>query len=304
LLQSAGTETVFNCWHGGRTDEETIRILQGIDGAVLSLDPMTDRVLRACDRLKVASRTGVGYDSIDVRTATELKIAVCTTPSPNSNAVADWTMAFVLQCARKLVESLAEVRRRGWARSDGHNLCAGTLGVVGLGQIGIGKEVVKRARGFGMRVLAYDVVRDSTFASQHQVEYVGLEQPLRESDYVSLHALLDASAHRLFNAERLALMKATAYLINAARGGLVDEWALVDALREKRIAGAALDAFEHEPLEADSPLRGLDNAYLLPHAAWATKESQDATGRMAAENAILVLQRKKPHYLVNPEVLG
>ena len=302
LLQSADMETVFNPWHGRRTEDEMIDILQGIDGAVLSVDPMTEKVLRACDRLKVASRTGVGYDSIDVCAATALKIAVCTTPGTTSNAVADWTMALVLQCARKLVESLSEVRRGGWARSNGHDLCAGTLGIVGLGQIG--KEVVRRARGFGMRVLAYDVAQDNAFASRYQVEYVGLEQLLRESDYVSLHAFLDASTRRLINAERLALMKSTAYLINTARGGLVDEQALAEALKEKRIAGAALDVFDHEPLEADSPLRGLDNAYLFPHAAGATKETQDATGCMAAENAILVLQGKKPHYVVNPEVLG
>jgi phosphoglycerate dehydrogenase-like enzyme len=299
-LRSAGMETVFNRWHGGRTEEEMIDILQGIDGAILSIDPITERVLDACSKLKVVSRTGVGYDAIDVRAATSRGIAVCTAPGTNQNAVADWTMTLLLQCARKTVANLSEVKRGGWTRHEGRDLSVSTLGIVGLGQIG--KSVARRARGFDMRVLAYDVVQDQAFAVNHQVTYVSLEQLLRESDYVTLHTFLDANTKRLMNAERIGLMKPTAHLINTARGGLVDEKALAESLRQRRIAGAALDVFDNEPLEADNPLRDLENAFLSPHAAGATKDTQDAMGRMAAENVILVLQGKKPLYAVNSEL--
>jgi len=299
-LQEAGCETVFNRWHGDRTEEEMIRILQGIDAAIVSIDPFTRKVFQACPQLKVVSRTGVGYDAIDVPAATEHGVAVCITPGANNRAVADFAFALLLAIARRLLENLTVVPQGGWKRYQGKDLPGSTLGIVGLGSIG--KEVAKRARGFDMRVLAYDVFKDEEFAARHQVTYVPLEQLLRESDFVTLHCFLDETTRHLMNAERLALMKPTAYLINTARGPIVDEEALFQALKEKRIAGAALDVFDQEPLPANSPLRTLDNVYLSPHAAGQTDGAMRAMGTMAADNVIAVLKGEKPLGLVNREV--
>ncbi|MHB8993343.1 MAG: phosphoglycerate dehydrogenase [Chloroflexota bacterium] len=300
-LQAAGMETVFNCWHGGRTEEEMIDILQGIDGAIVSIDPFTPRVLAAARQLKVAARTGVGYDAIDARAATEEGVAVCITPGANNRAVADFAFALLLACARRLMENLSEVPDGRWKRHQGKDLPGSTIGIVGLGSIG--KEVARRARGFDMRVLAYDVFQDEAFAAQHQVTYVPLEQLLRESDFVTLHCFLNDGTHHLINAERLALMKPTAYLINTARGPIVDEEALYQALKEKQIAGAALDVFGQEPLPAGSPLRTLDNVYLAPHAAGQTDGAMHAMGTIAADNVIAILKGKKPLGLVNKDVV-
>jgi len=300
-LTEADVQTVYDPWHGGRTEAEMISLLKGIDAVLADIDPFTAPVLNSADRLKVISRPGVGYDAIDVKAATANGVAVCTTPGSNRHSVAELAIAMMLQCARKIMENEAVVRSGGWTRVVGNEMAGSTLGIVGLGTIG--KEVAQRARAFEMRVLAHDLVQDQQFAEEHQVTYVPLEQLLRESDYVSLHVFLDQRTRHLINGERLALMKPTAYLINTARGPIVDEEALVQALKEKRIAGAALDVFTQEPLPMDSPLRDLDNVYLYPHLAGSTKEVFRSSGLMAAENAIRVLRGELPLHIVNPEVL-
>lgn len=300
-LQEAGFETLFNRWHGGRTEEEMIDLLKGIDGVMASFDPFPARVIESADRLKVISRTGVGYDAVDVKAATARGVAVCITPGTNNHSVAEYTIGLILQCARQMVTNLVEIRNGGWTRHLGRDLAGCTLGIVGLGAIG--KEVAQRARAFEMQVLSYDLVEDRAFAAQHQVAYAPLEQLLRESDYVALHLLLNDSTYHLINAERLALMKPSAYLINTSRGGVIDTEALCEALKEKRIAGAALDVFEQEPLAANSPLRELDNAYISPHAATWTRNYHADSGSMAAENLINVLQGGRSLCVVNPEAL-
>ncbi len=223
-LASQGMEPVYRPWHGGRTEEEMTGLLRGIDGAIVSSDPFTARVIQAADRLRVISRTGVGYDAVDVPAATKRGVIVTTTPGVNRHAVADWALALILCCARKVPESLAEVRRGAWTRHEGMDLAEKTLGVVGLGTIG--KEVAKRAKAFGMRLLAFDLVQDLPFAAGQGIAYVPLEDLLRQSDFVSIHCFLNAATRHLINAERLLLMKPTAFLINTARGGIVDTEAL------------------------------------------------------------------------------
>lgn len=301
-LTEAGIQTVYDGWHGGRTEEEMIALLRDVDAVLADIDPFTPRVLANANRLKVISRPGVGYDAIDLREASARGIVVCTTPGSNRHSVAELTFALILQCARKITENEAEVRRGGWTRVVGHEIAGSTLGIIGLGTIG--KEVAQRARAFEMRILAHDLVQDQQFAEEHQVTYVTLEQLLQESDYVSLHIFLDRRTHHLINAERLAMMKPSAYLINTARGPIVDEEALIEALEEKRIAGAALDVFTREPLPMDSRLRALENVYLYPHLAGSTQEVFRASGMMAAENVIRVLRGDRPLHVVNPEVLS
>jgi phosphoglycerate dehydrogenase-like enzyme len=154
-----------------------------------------------------------------------------------------------------------------------------------------------------MRILAYDPVPDPQFAEGHGVTYVNLEQLLQESDLITLHALLDAQSRKLLNAERLALLKPTAYVINTARGGLIDHDALYAALRGHKIAGAALDAFEQEPLE-DTPLRTLDNCWLSPHAAGASRDARARSKHVAVENVLRFFRGERPLHIVNPEVLA
>jgi D-3-phosphoglycerate dehydrogenase len=301
-LQAKGMETIYRPCHGGRTEEEMIGLLQGVDGAIVSTDPFPARVIQAADCLKVISRTGVGYDAVDVPAATARGVIVTTTPGVNRHAVADWALALILCCARQVPENLAEVRRGKWTRYEGMDLDGKTLGVVGLGTIG--KEVAKRATAFGMRLLAFDLVQDLPFAEEQGITYVSLEELLRQSDFVGIHCFLNAATRHLINAERLALMKSTAFLINTARGGIVDTEALYQALRAKRIAGAGLDVFEGEPLHADSPLRGLENVYLSPHCAGSTSDARKRSGTMAAENLVRGLRGEKPEGIVNPEVLS
>ena len=300
-LRAHGAETVYRPWHGGRTEDELIDLLKGIDGAIVSTDPFTARVIQAADRLKVISRTGVGYDAVDVPAATKRGIIVTTTPGVNRHAVADWALALILCCARKVPENLAEVRRGAWARHEGTDLAEKTLGVMGLGTIG--KEVAKRGKAFGMRLLAFDLVQDPKFAEGQGIAYVPLEDLLRQSDFVSIHCFLNEATRHLVNAERLALMKPTAFLINTARGGIVDTEALCHALQAKRIAGAGLDVFEGEPLRADSPLRALENVYLTPHCAGSTTDARERSGTTAADNLIRALRGERPQGIVNPEVL-
>jgi len=301
-IRAQGMETVYRPWHGGRTEEELIGLLQRIDGAIVSTDPFTARVIQAADRLKVISRTGVGYDAVDVPAATARGVIVTTTPGVNRHAVADWALALMLCCARKVPENLAEVRQGAWTRYEGMDLDGKTLGVVGLGTIG--KEVAKRAKAFGMRLLAFDLVQDLPFAEGQGIAYVSLEELLRQSDFVSIHCFLNAATRHLINAERLALMKPTAFLVNTARGGIVDTEALYQALRAKRIAGAGLDVFEGEPLRADSPLRALENVYLSPHCAGSTADARERSGTMAAENLVRALRGERPEGIVNQEVLA
>jgi D-3-phosphoglycerate dehydrogenase len=301
-LTSQGFEPVYRPWHGGRTEEEMIDLLRGIDGAIVSTDPFTARVIQAADRLRVISRTGVGYDAVDVPAATARGVIVTTTPGVNRHAVADWALALILCCARKVPENLAEVQRGVWTRHEGMDLDGKTLGVVGLGTIG--KEVAKRASAFGMRLLAFDLAQDLPFAKEQGIAYVPLEELLRQSDFVSIHCFLNAATRHLINRERLLLMKPTAFLINTARGGIVDTDALYQALQAKRITGAGLDVFEGEPLRADSPLRALENVYLSPHCAGSTADARRRSGTMAAENLIRGLRGDRPEGIVNPEVLA
>jgi D-3-phosphoglycerate dehydrogenase/(S)-sulfolactate dehydrogenase len=301
-LREAGFEPVHEPWTRKRTEEEMIGLLQGMVGAILTTDPITDRVLAAVPQVRAISRTGVGYDAIDTKAATARGVIVTTTPGVNSHAVADFAMALIICCARRLPENLAEVRTGGWTRHEGMDLAGKTLGVVGLGTIG--KAVARRAAAFEMRLLAHDVVQDGPFAEGHGVTYVSLEDLLRRCDFVTLHCFLSDTSRHIINAERLALMKRTAFLINTARGGLVDTAALCRALESRQIAGAALDVVEEEPLPAASPLRALDNVYLTPHVAGSTTDARRRSGTTAAENLIRALSGERPEGTVNPEVFA
>ena len=298
--RQAGIDVVYPEVRKPCDEAQMVALMRDAHGTIAGTEPYTERVL-AGSPLRVISRPGVGYDAVDVRAATARGIAVCTTPGTNSEAVADHAFALLLAVARQIVPSDRHLRSEEWRLLRTADVFEQTLGILGLGQIG--KGVARRARGFGMRVVAFDPYWDAAFAAQHQVERRSLEEVIREADFLTLHLPSNAATRHTINAERLALMKPTAYLINAARGALVDEVALHAALSAGSIAGAGLDVFEREPLGA-SPLLALPNVVLTPHSAFHSPRADAATIQMSLENALRVLQGQRPQHCVNPEVFG
>lgn len=269
--------------------------IPGYDGVILGLDACDASVFDAADRLRVVSRYGAGVDAVDLDAASARGIAVTNTPGSNAVAVAELAVGLMFALARDLPRAAASAKARRFERRTGWELAGRTLGVIGYGAIG--SEVAQRADALGMRVLAYDPYRADGFAPAVASD---LEPLLRDSDVVSLHAALAPETRRLMNAERLGLMPAHAVLVNTSRGDLVDETALYHALRDGRLAGAALDVFSHEP-PSDSPLLDLDNVIATPHLGAATRESVRRTALLAARNLADVLHgRSCPHVVNRP----
>ena len=297
-----GHELVFADTIAVRSVPVLVDALAGVAATIASTEPYNAAVLSRAPELRVISRTGVGYDAIDLAEATRRGVAVCVTPYTNHHSVADLAVGLILACARRILFADRWVRSGRWAPQPvGVELRGSTVGVVGTGRIG--REVIRRLRGFEPLILAYDVIKSQELVDQYGVEYVSLEELLERSEFVTLHAPLMPETRAMINAASLARMRPTAYLINTARGPLVDEAALEEVLRSGRIAGAALDVFETEPLRDGSPLRALDNVILLPHIAGVTAQSRMAMARMAAENAARVLRGETPLACLNPEVL-
>lgn len=241
---------------------------------VRSRTRLTADILERAENLKVIGRAGVGVDNIDVEFATRRGIIVLNAPGGNVISVAEHTLALILALVRKIAQADASVRRGEWKRGrfKGVELYGKTIGLAGAGRIGA--EVAKRARAFGMRVQAYDPYLSRSRAEQVGIELVTLPDLLEEADFVSVHTPLTDETRGMIGARELSLMKPRAYLVNAARGGVVDEVALYEALKEGRLAGAALDVFEKEPIAGDNPLLELENVVVVPHLGAATREAQ------------------------------
>jgi D-3-phosphoglycerate dehydrogenase len=265
-LEAEGVEIVTTRVNERLSEEELLPIVGTIDGAICGDDRFTERTLRKASRLKVISKWGTGIDSIDTRAASKLGILVYNTPNAFTDAVADTALGYMLCFARRLPWMDQDIRRGLWAKPDAFSLSECVLGVVGVGNIG--KAVTRRARAFGMTVIGNDPAPPpASFIAETGLRLVALETLLREADFISLHCDLNPTSWRLIGRDELAIVRPSAYLINTARGPLIDELALVQALRERRIAGAALDVFEVEPLPVGSPLRDLDRCLLAPHNA-------------------------------------
>ena len=279
-----------------------IELLRDADGAIISSMPVTDAVLAETPRLKVVALRGVGYDSVDVDAATARGIPVAVAPG-FTDSVADYVWGLLLAVSRKVMLADRMMRDRRWEVLVSTNIAGKTLGIIGLGRIG--KAVARRAGGFAMPILATDVEQDEVFAARHGVRYVPLEKLLQQSDFVSISAPLQGDTRHLIDAQALASMKPTAYLINTARGDLVDEAALAEALRAGQLAGAGLDVFHDEPLE-DSPLRALDNVVLSPHLGAYSREGLRESGLLAARAVLAVLAGGSPDagQWINPEAAG
>ncbi|HSF32034.1 MAG TPA: phosphoglycerate dehydrogenase [Candidatus Tectomicrobia bacterium] len=294
------TELDWTLGDGNVSEGRTIELLHDVDAAVISSLLLTDRVLAHARTLKVIAIRGVGYDSVDIPAATARRIPVIVAPG-FTDSVADYTFALMLAVTRQVALADRLVRDGRWEVLVSTNICGKTLGIVGLGRIG--KAVARRARGFDMTVLATDLVQDDAFAQQYSVAYLPLPALVQRADIVSINAPLSGDTRHLIDEQALRLMQPTAFLINTARGGLVDEQALAAALREGRLAGAGLDVFEQEPLH-HNPFQGLDNVVLSPHLAAYSREGLRDTGVLVAQGVVTVLGggRPDPAVLVNPEV--
>ncbi|HXV90339.1 MAG TPA: phosphoglycerate dehydrogenase [Gemmatimonadales bacterium] len=283
LSETTGVEVVNVAGQGREALE---RALSGAHALVVRSETrVTAELMNRAPQLRVVARAGTGVDTIDVPAATRRGIAVMNTPGANTVSAAEHAMGLLLGLARHIPWAAEAMRRGEWDRKrfEGTELRGKTMGVIGLGRIGA--HVAQIARAFGMTVVAHDPFLPAERAAALQIRLLPLEQLLRAADVVTLHVALTDDTRHLINAERLRLMKPTAFLVNTARGELVDEPALAEAVRDKRIAGAAVDVFAVEPLPADSPLRQLDRVILTPHLAASTAEAQE---RVAHEICVAV----------------
>ena len=304
VLESAGFELIY---------PESTKLLatpkglrqtlldQQIEAVVAGMEPFTEAVM-ADSPLRVIARMGVGYDAIDVEAATRHGVVVTITPGTNEPSVAEQMLALLLAVMRGVVvRQEREVRTGVWRRQSLPRLAGKTLGLVGLGRIG--RAIVPRALGLEMKVIASDPAADEQFAQRYGVRLCTFEELLREADVVSLHAPALPETEDMINATTLAMMKPGAVLINTARGSLVDEDALAEALRSGHLLGAGLDVFKTEPLPLDSPLLELDNVVLAPHMAGLDIESEIAMSQLAAQCIVDLYQGRWPaSCIVNREL--
>ena len=301
LLNREGFETVRSPKAGPYPATELIPLLQGYDAVIASTDEYSFELMSACPQLKIISRWGVGFDSIDLAAATELGVIASTTPGAMTDTVADYAFALILGIARRISESDRMMREGGWGELTGVLVCGKTLGLVGFGAIARG--TAKRSRGFDMKVLAYDpYVSKEARLEFPATEFVTLDRLLEESDFVSLHAAATPETKGMFNAARFAQMKRSAYFINTSRGSLVDETALMEALSSGSIAGAAIDVYSKEPPPPDALIRSAPNTLLTTHNAFNTAEAAHSTSILAAQNVLSLLKGERLQAVRNQDV--
>jgi phosphoglycerate dehydrogenase-like enzyme len=306
LLRANGVDVNVNPRDRFYTEQELIDAIKGVDGVLASAhDPLTRRVFNAADRLKVVSRNGVGYDKVDVEAATEKGICVTLAPIPEHvKSVADSTFTLMLSSLRRIPLLDRIARSNNWSGERFirfvHDAYGKQLGIIGFGRIGA--EVAKRARGFDMKVVYYDIVPNEDLEKSLGVRYVSLEDLLRSSDIVSINVTLTPQTQHMMGDKEFAMMKDGAFLVNTARGAVIDEGALLRALRSGKLAGAGLDVMEEEPPSPDNPLLKLENVVLTPHAS-SSYEDHRAMTMTNCEDMLRVFHGVKPKYLLNRQVL-
>jgi D-3-phosphoglycerate dehydrogenase len=296
LLKTAGEVNATEL-----TPEELLAQIGEYDALVVrSRTKATKEVIEKAVNLKVIGRAGIGVDNIDVKAATAMGIVVVNAPRSSTTSVAELAIGHMISIARSLPRADKGIREGKWEKKQlkGTELFGKTLGFVGSGRIGA--EVAVRAKAFGMKTIAYDPYLKADAAQKIGVEMCNLDHLLRASDFITIHALLTDETRGMVGVAEFAKMKPTAYIVNCARGGIIDETALYNALEDKKIAGAALDVFAKEPL-VDSPLTKLDNIVFTPHIGAGTKEGQERAGVQVAEQVLKALRKTKPDSMVNPE---
>lgn len=300
MLEDAGHEVVYEERpFPAYSYEELQKLLPEIDAAIVGLDTYTEDVWKISDRLKGASKFGVGVDNFDLDAATKYGKIVTNCPGQNSNAVAELTVCYMLSVLRFVAPLDAAMKRNEWPRYVGEEMEGRTIGLYGFGAIA--RMVAKKLMNFDVKVIAYDLYPNEAAAKELNVEMVTAEEVIEKSDIVSLHAPATSENHHLFCRETFGRMKDGAYLINAARGGLVDLEALAEALKSGKLKGAALDAFEVEGAGslASSAIMECENVILTPHTGAETYDAYRKVGIVAAQNVIDIMDGKKPKYQVN-----
>lgn len=284
-------------------EAEVASLLPKVCGCIVGSDQFTRKALEKADQLSVISRTGAGFDTIDMEACTEKSIVVTNAFGAGASAVAEFTIALIFAVARRLCYADRSLRQGLWIRTEieGISPLGRTLGIIGLGHIG--KEVARLAKGLDMRVIYYDVIRDTEYEKKLGISFVSFDDLLSQSDFVTIHVPLGQRTRRLIREREIRLMKPTAYIFNTSRGALVDEKALYQALKEKRIAGAGIDVFEKEPPDHDNPLMTLeDRVVVTPHMAGLSIEAKVRMLDLATQNLLDVLGGRRPQFVLNPEV--
>ena len=291
-----------------KNDEDTlVQAVVDADLIVICYAQITRNIIESGKKLKAILKWGVGVDSIDMEAANEQGLPVCHCPMYGSGTIADHAFAVLMALARKLVPLVNATQRNGWIWPDPSREWAGmdleekVVGIIGMGRIG--RKMAQRCYGFDMQVIAYDPLQRNVPPKLGYVEKVGLEDLLQRSDFISLHAVLSRETHNLISAEEISLMKPSAFVINTARGALVHEPSLVNALKARRIAGAAIDVFESEPLDLTHPYFSLDNILVTPHFAYYTEEADNRLDRECLYSARRILNKETLVNVKNGDML-
>jgi D-3-phosphoglycerate dehydrogenase / 2-oxoglutarate reductase len=301
LLKANGIEIVRGS-KASMTAAEIAAEIEGFDALIVGNDTVDAGVFAAGKSLRLVHMHGTGLDAIDVEAASKRGVLVANAPGANRNAVAELTVGLILVAARAIDRHIEILKAGRWERTAGHEVSGKTIGMLGLGQIG--RRIVELLSGFGVRVVAFDVAPDHDWAKDRGVElHDGADAVFAEADYLILALPLTADTRKFVDARRLALMKPSAVIVNTARGGLVDDDALCAAVRDKRIAGAALDVFDPEPLAPDSPLRRL-GITLTPHLAATSIETAAEVSMIVARNVVDILVHGRCDSAVNPAALS
>ena len=301
MLTDAGFEVELDSRLRTLAKDELIDALQGVYAHVAAAEVLSEEVMKSARSLKIISRMGVGYDNVDLSAATKYGIALTITPGANADAVAEYTVTLLLALTRNITTIDSMAKEGIWKTVFGTSVYGKTIGIIGAGNIG--RRVVRNLSGFSMRVLAHDPFPNDKFAEEYGVSYCQLDTLLRESDYITIHSPLNEQTFHMIGKEQFSIMKPTALLVNCARGEIVDEGAMYDALHEKRIAGAALDVYEQEPFASDNPLLALENVIISPHIAGMTYECRKTVIEMAFQNIIDLSLGKRPEGLINDDVI-
>jgi D-3-phosphoglycerate dehydrogenase len=295
-LESEVGKVIYNPTGKPLTSAEVANLLHDVDGYIAGLDVIDRAALEKANKLKVISRYGVGYDNVDLVAAKEKGIVVTNTPAANSASVAELALGLILSLAREIPEASKAVKQGNWPRLSGISLEGKCIGILGLGAIG--KQLSRRLAGFDCQILAYDPLADKEFAAKNNIRLLPIDEVIAQADFLSLHLPLLPETRKMVNAEFLGKMKKGSYLINTSRGELVDEAALLAALKNGKLRGAGLDAFSLEPPDPSNPLLHLPQVIATPHLGAQTDGATNNMGWMALEDCLSVLRGEAPKYRV------
>ena len=300
-LENAVGEVIYNNLGRALHEHELIEVIHDVDGLIGGLDEITERVIGSAPRLKVISGYGVGMEKVAIEAATEKGIFVCNTPGTDSASVAELTVGLIISLLRKICELNTLTKAGEWITINTTGLRNKKVGLIGFGAIG--KETAKRLQAFDCIILSYDPFIEALECMDYNVKKCDLDTLLHESDIVSLHLPVTLSTRKLVNTSFISKMKKGAVLINTARGELLDNEAVTDALKTGQIGGLAIDAYLKEPPDMDDPIFSFNQVIATPHACAHTDDATNAMGKMALENCLAGLQGKLPDHIVNREVI-